>query len=189
MPHADPHVTASVSSALLQIEQALVAPGPTLSPLARLIGKRVNLFAFCAILRALPAIDPMMARSMAPGLAAFLNRDFITLIAEEESGLLPLLNRRLLLGDSLDDVIRQLSDEHRQEREQAGLLAAQLLDFAAGTDADWPELCDNLAQFAERQRRHLVWEDATILPLARERLSADDLTQWDARLTIGQPAH
>lgn len=175
-----PSQIAAPASALLQIEQALVGPGTELSPLARLVGWRLNVLAFCAFLRGLPVADAALGKLLAPGFATFLSHDFVSLITEEEHGLLPLLQRRLLLGDNLDDVISQLSDEHRQEREQARTLAAQCLDFASGTDADWPELCDALTQFAERQRRHLLWEDATILPLARDRLSAEDLNRWGA---------
>lgn len=177
-----PHNTAFPVSAMLQIEMALTAADSDLSPLDKLIARRLNLLAFCAILRALPAAGPTLTRALAPAFSAFLSRDCVSLITEEEEGLLPHLGRRLLLGDDLDEVIRQLSDEHRQDREEAKLLAAQCLDFAAGTEDDWPDLCEALAHFAERQRRHLVWEDATILPVARDRLSADDLTQWDTEM-------
>ena len=30
---------------------------------------------------------------------------------------------------------------------------------------------------------HLIWEDATILPVARERLLPDDLERWNAEMT------
>jgi hypothetical protein len=35
--------------------------------------------------------------------------------------------------------------------------------------------------FAVQQRRHLAWEDATVLPLARSRLTPADLDQWNRR--------
>lgn len=168
-------------AAMLQIERGPSAAG-ALSALDRLVGRRLNLIGFCAILKGLPAAGPALIRSLAPGIASFLSHDCLAVITEEDEGLLPYLNRRLMVGDNLDDVIRQLTDEHRQDREQARLLAAQCLDFASGAEADWLELCELLAQFAERQRRHLVWEDATILPVARERLSADDLRRWGAEM-------
>ncbi|MBP7063678.1 hemerythrin domain-containing protein [Ferrovibrio sp.] len=165
-------------SAMLQIEMALAGAGSDLSALDRLVGHRLNLLAFCAILKAQPSAGPALTRALAPSFATFLKRDFLSLITEEEEGLLHHLERRLLLGDDLDDVIRQLSDEHRQDCQEARQLAAACLEFANGIDADWSDLCDAMAHFAERQRRHLVWEDATILPVARERLTADDLTAW-----------
>lgn len=179
---AFPHDAAAPVSALLQIETALHAGGTDLSALDILVGRRLNLIGFCAMLKSLPAGGPGLTRRLAPALAAYLTCDFPALIAEEEEGLLRFLNRRLLLGDDLDDVIRQLSDEHRQDCEQARGLAARCRDFAAGTDQDWPDLCEALADFAERQFRHLRWEDATLLPVARERLSAGDLDLWRAEM-------
>lgn len=175
---AIPQNTIFPVSAMLQIEMALAGTSNGLSALDRLIGHRLNLLAFCAILKAQPSAGPALTRALAPSFAAFLNRDFLNLINEEEKGLLRHLENRLLLGDDLDDVIRQLTDEHRQDRLEARQLAASCLEFANGTDADWSDLCDAMAHFAEGQRRHLVWEDATILPVARERLTADDLAAW-----------
>jgi hypothetical protein len=169
-------------SALLQLEMMLNVGDSKLSPLDLLVGLRLNLLAVCAIFKALPSGSATLTRTLAAAFAAYLSRDFVNLIVEEEEGLLPHLNRRLMLGDDLDDVISQLSDEHRQDREQAKILAARCSDFAAGTDEDWPELCEALAHFAEKQRRHLTWEDATILPMARNRLSGEDLNHWGAKM-------
>jgi len=160
-----------------QIEVALRNAAP-MSPLDMLVARRMNLAAFCGILKALPSGSATLGRTLAPSLASFLSRDYPALIVEEEEGLLPCLNRRLLLGDNLDDILRQLGDEHRQDVAHAKLLATRCDDFASEVDADWPELCEALSDFADRQRRHLVWEDATILPIARDRLLADDMRQW-----------
>jgi len=162
--------------------ESLLAGGTGLTPLDRLIGRRLGLQCFCTLLRALPVAGCNLTRRLAPVLAPYLSTDYSALMAEEEEGLLPHLERRLLVGDDLDAVVNQLSDEHRQDREQARQLAIRCLDFANGTDDDWLGLCDILAQFAERQRRHLTWEDATILPMARDRLSAEDQTQWEAEM-------
>jgi len=165
-------------SAMRQIELAIRNATPALSPLDMLVARRLNLAGFCGILKALPSGSPALARTLAPGIASFLSRDFPALIREEEEGLLPCLNRRLLLGDDLDDILRQLGDEHRQDVARAKVLATRCDDFAAEIDGDWPELCEALSDFADRQRRHLVWEDATILPIARDRLLSDDMRQW-----------
>lgn len=165
-------------SAMRQIEMAAGNSATSLSPLDRLVARRLNLASFCGILKALPSSSAVLGRTLAPGLASFLARDFPALIVEEEEGLLPCLNRRLLLGDNLDDILHQLSDEHRQDVAAAKILATRCDDFATEIDADWPGLCEALGDFADRQRRHLVWEDATILPIARERLLANDMHQW-----------
>ncbi len=177
------------ATAMGRIETALAAPEAELSPLDSLIGRRLDLQAFCAVLKSPPSGGPGLARALAAAAAAYLAEDFLFLVAEEEDNLLPLLQRRLLLGDDMDELFRQLSDEHSQDRAQALALAAQCRDFAAGGAGDWPDLCEALGQFAERQRRHLVWEDATILPLARARLSGDDMQKWRSQLQTRRARH
>ncbi|WP_430396323.1 hemerythrin domain-containing protein [Ferrovibrio sp.] len=177
------------ATAMGRIETALSAPEAGLSPLDRLIGRRLDLQAFCAILKLPPVVGAGLAQALAAAAATYLSEDFLLLVAEEEDSLLPLLQRRLLLGDDMDELFRQLSDEHSQDRAQALGLAAQCQDFAAGGAGDWPDLCDALGQFAERQRRHLVWEDATIIPLARARLSEDDMRKWRSQLQTRRARH
>jgi hypothetical protein len=167
------------SPAMLQILIALQNDSEAISPLELLTGQRLNLTAFCAVLNALPNVAPSMVRALAPGIAAFLREDYPAMLAEEENGLLPALRRRLLLGDDLDQVIDQLIDEHQRDRLQAISLANRCEEVANGVDDDdLLTLCASLRSFAEHQRRHLAWEDATILPLAQVRLTADDLARW-----------
>lgn len=164
---------------MLQILIALQNDSEAISPLELLAGQRLNLTAFCAVLNALPNVAPSMVRALAPGISAFLREDYPAMLAEEENGLLPALRRRLLLGDDLDQVIDQLIDEHQRDRLQAMSLAGRCEEVANGVDDDdLLTLCAALRSFAEHQRRHLAWEDATILPLAQVRLTADDLVRW-----------
>ncbi len=170
-------------SVLLAIEQALSSSEIALSPLDRLVAMRLVLQAFCAIVRSLSTVSPELFRAMAGGLAHFLAQDFVRIVTEEQDGLLVYLRRRLMLGDELDTLIEHLHDEHRQDCEQARILSGRCGEFASGIETDWPDLLEALSAFAEQQRRHLIWEDATILPVARERLQADDLQSWSAEMT------
>lgn len=163
---------------MLQIDYALQSLAAASSPFDTLAARRIGLVSLCALLRALPAGGEALLKAVAPGIATFLTRDFPALITEEEEGILPRLRPRLLLGDDLDDIIGALSEEHREDRQLAADLARRCDAFAKGAEDDWPDLCAALIQFAERQRRHLAWEDATIIPMARERLSAEDLISW-----------
>lgn len=167
---------------LRHLDAVLTGENAGLSPLDILVGRRLSLLALCTVLKGLPVGGQTLTRHIAPSLTDFLLIEFPALIAEEEEGLLAYLNRRLLLGDNLDDVIRQVREEHRQEAEQAHRLAARCQDFIDGAESDWPDLCDALAQFADRQQRHLNWEDATIVSAARERLSTKDLEGWAAEM-------
>lgn len=163
---------------MLQIDLALTRGGPGLSPLDCLAGRRLNLLALCTVLDALPSRGIALARLLAPGIAGYLTHDFAALATEEEDELLPRLASRLLLGDDLDELVDQLRDEHRRDLAAAHALAVQCRNFAEGEDEEWPELSDSLVNFAERQRRHLLWEDATIITMARQRLIAEDYADW-----------
>lgn len=163
---------------MLQIDFALQRLAAAASPFDTLAAWRLSLVALCGLLRALPNGSQALTKAVAPGIATYLSHDFPTLIAEEEEGILPRLRPRLLIGDNLDDIIAALSREHREDSQYAVELAGRCAAFACDKGDDWPELCTALAVFAERQRRHLAWEDATILPIARERLSNEDLLSW-----------
>lgn len=169
-------------SAMHAIERALSPGESALSPLDRLVAMRMVLQAFCAIIRSLSNVPPSLFRVMAPDIARFLSQDYVHIVAEEQEGLLVHLRRRLMLGDELDVLIGHLQDEHRQDCEQARILSGRCREFASGIETDWPDLLEALSAFAEQQRRHLIWEDATILPVARDRLQADDLESWNAEM-------
>ncbi|MCW0233016.1 MAG: hypothetical protein OJJ21_05395 [Ferrovibrio sp.] len=179
---SSPPIGTAAVSAMLVIEKALSPAEAGLSPLDRLVGMRMILQAFCAVIRSLSNASPALFRALAPGIASFLSHDFINIVTEEQEGLLVYLRRRLMLGDDLDTLINHLHDEHRQDCEQARMLGGRCREFATGTDVDWPDLLEALSAFAEQQRRHLTWEDATILPIARARLQADDLDRWDIEM-------
>jgi hypothetical protein len=165
-------------SGILQINYALQALAAAPSPFDSLTAARFSLVSLCAMLRALPTCGPAVAKAVAPGIADFLTRDFPAIIIEEEEGILPRLRSRLLLGDDLDEIINELNEEHREDRAYAADLARRCEAFANDLDDEWPDLCAALTNFAERQRRHVAWEDATILSIARERLTAEDLASW-----------
>ncbi|HEX6959053.1 MAG TPA: hemerythrin domain-containing protein [Ferrovibrio sp.] len=169
----------SVTPALLRLFAALGGAAQDGSPFDILAGQRLSLVAVCAIMDALPNTPPALARNIAAALAGFLRHDYLAVITEEEDGLLVKLQPRLLLGDDLDEAIRQLMEEHRRDRQEALLLAAKCDEIATGlSDGEAAATLVALRAFAERQRRHLAWEEAIILPLARDRLSSDDLSQW-----------
>lgn len=167
------------SPALLRISAALGGMTRDGSPFDILAGQRIALLSVCAIMDALPNAPVSLVCGAASGIAAFLRQDFQAIVTEEEEGLLPRLSARLLLGDDLEDALRQLAEEHRRDRQEAYTLATRCDELATGLAND--EISATyfaLRAFAERQRRHLAWEDAIVFPLARDRLTPDDLSQW-----------
>lgn len=167
--------------ALLHLLAALARDEEDTGPFERLQGQRLMLLAVCALLDSLSGACQPLQQRMAASLAAYLQADFPAMVAEEEEGLLPLLRARLLLGDDFDQVLRQMDEEHRHDRRQAILLAAECEALAGGLLDEAAVLFSACRAFAEQQRRHLAWEDATVLPLARERLTTADLALWNRR--------
>ncbi len=107
----------------------------------------------------------------------FLRVDFAPHMQDEEHDLFPLLRKRAEPEDRVDDVIGQLTQEHAADRLDAKLITEGLAKVLAGktTTGAKSSLGKLLHRFAENERNHLTLENAVVLPLARVRLTADDL--------------
>jgi len=172
---------AALSPGLRRIHAALShASEGEASPFETMLNQRMTLLSICAMIDRLPLANANTLQRLGPALAQYLRQDFPAIIIEEEEGLLPLLRQRLLLGDDLEPALRQLGDEHRRDTQRALSLAAECDALGEGLDPeDIAGILASLAAFAEQQRRHLAWEEAIILPVARARLSSQDLKGWN----------
>lgn len=129
------------------------------------------------------ALDEMMARpddptvpECAEAVLAFVEHDMVLHIEDEEESLFPLLGKRALPEDRLEQVLGLLSEEHERDKALAASLCAGLKRVAAGTASpSWDAFWRAATAFSETQRRHLAWENAVVLPLARRRLSVADM--------------
>ncbi len=105
-------------------------------------------------------------------------------IIDEEEDLFPLLRRRCLPEDELEGVLGVLSAEHKADGVLGKAVRDYLehcLDTRAAPGANLVGRRD-LAAFAVQERRHLALENAVVLPIARQRLSEEDLTGLARRL-------
>lgn len=134
-------------------------------------------------------LDEMAAEPECDGEAAaaavdFLTGDFGTHIVDEEQDLFPLLRRRAEPDDGIDRVLGELSDEHRADAIDAEAIVALFSEVAAETGRRPIEAAsrDLLRRFSKSERRHLVCENAIVLPLARLRLTRDDLRNLGRRM-------
>lgn len=114
----------------------------------------------------------------------FLRHDLALHVIDEEEDLFPLLRRRALPEDEVEQVLDLLSTEHRSDMSQAqtlrGHLEACLLDRkAAGLEPGGRKI---MQDFATQALRHLALENAVVLPIARLRLSPEDLVAMGRRL-------
>jgi iron-sulfur cluster repair protein YtfE (RIC family) len=107
----------------------------------------------------------------------YLNVEFSTHLADEDDDLFPLLRQRCEPEDEIDKLLDQLEEDHRKAGEQAPYVRDVLLRCVGGASKLSSDECDALRAFSGNLRRHLVFENAIVLPLAQARLNAHDLDQ------------
>ncbi len=119
----------------------------------------------------LEPLDTELARTSLVTLRRCLKRH----VALEEKYLYPVLTKRLCPGDLAENMLEHIRCEHSSD-ESLGHDTAEQLEQAlmSGRVANPEMLGYMLRGFFECRRRHIAWEDAIVLPLARYRLSAKD---------------
>lgn len=115
-------------------------------------------------------------RAELTAIVSYLDNDFPLHIADEDDGLFAVLRERCQGDASCKAILRQLADEHADEAAGvAGLADGLRLVLAGRPVANSMQFMQRALRFVETQRRHLLWENNVVLPLARERLDAADL--------------
>ncbi|MCC5993101.1 MAG: hemerythrin domain-containing protein [Rhodobacteraceae bacterium] len=102
-----------------------------------------------------------------------LCRDLPAHFADEERGLFPRLRARALPEDNLEPTLSLLARQHEVANQAFTLLVPALACMANGA-LPAPEDRAALRRLASAERRHLIVENAILLPLARMRLTEDD---------------
>ena len=103
---------------------------------------------------------------------------------DEEDGLFPILREKALTDESLAIHLNQLSWEHSADESAAHEIAEALEKLASGEHPENPNMLGYMLRaFFESYRRHLHLEDTVLLPLARDRLSAEELAKLSAIMT------
>ncbi len=106
---------------------------------------------------------------------------------DEEEGLFPLLCRRAGPEDNIDAVIRQLCREHVADDTYCDDLIDVLRALADGQPPRNPEMAGYMIRgFFESYRRHIAFENMVLLPLARARLTPEDLSELLERIRNGR---
>ena len=96
-------------------------------------------------------------------------------LADEEIDLFPLMLKRCEPEDEIDKVIDKLQSDHRHANADAPAIAAMIRGHGKGRSRPSRSDCQQMAEFAHHSRRHLILENAVILPIARARLTKEDL--------------
>ncbi|MCZ7676895.1 MAG: hemerythrin domain-containing protein [Roseovarius sp.] len=128
----------------------------------------------CATLDHLAGAD-MPDTELAAAALSYLLDELPAHMADEEDGLFPLLRLRCEPDDDIERAIGRLTSDHTGVKDDAPrvayILAAIESEGRAMTNAEKSVL----VRFGSDTRRHLILENAIILPFARLRLTRDDL--------------
>lgn len=114
----------------------------------------------------------------------FLRRDLPLHIVDEEDDLFPLLRRRCQPEDELDLALGKLSADHRDDIDAVAQLV-EVLEAALRQErpvSDDPQAQQLLTAFVARERSHIALENAVVLPIARLRLTQEDLDLFSRRM-------
>ncbi len=126
-------------------------------------------------------------RRLCAQVAASLQFDLPLHHHDEETGLFPLLRERARPEDGLDEILARLESEHDTDGDFAAEIAEALDQLGQGTRHSNPDMLGYMLRgFFERYRRHVYWENTLVLPIARLRLSPDDLELLSIRMDMNR---
>ncbi len=96
---------------------------------------------------------------------------------EEEEALFPLLLTRAEEADMATEIVARLREEHASDEGFAEELVDILAALEGGERIDNPDMLGYMLRgFFENYRRHIIWENTVVIPLARRRLTPQDTT-------------
>ena len=114
-------------------------------------------------------------RQSALSVLRFLNEELNVHLRDEAEDLFPLLMERCTPEDSIESAIRRIrADQDAARRLLPGVRAALSEYLDTGADLTARDRA-TLTGFAAHMRRHLIAENAILLPIARARLGRADL--------------
>lgn len=138
---------------------------------------------FCALMR-LAAVAPHFDEALMTWLLDFVVQELARHIADEEQDFFPMLRARAQPEDDVDLILARLSIEHGKDLDHAQTVQEHLetclrrrIPASGGASRR-----RSLQNFADQELRHLALENAVVLPLARLRLTPEDLTALGGKL-------
>ena len=151
------------------------------NPLDQISQEHLRQREVCATLDRLASLerpDPELAAGVLPHFDTLLARH----VHDEEDDLFPLLRQRSEPGDDINDTLDRLTRKHGVSLELAVGVREILREMVSNKTLLDADEARALIGFAAHERRHLIVENAIVLPLARVRLTATDLTKLSTRM-------
>jgi hemerythrin-like domain-containing protein len=162
-------------------------PGLRANPLDQIADEHMEQRVMCSDLENLvQCTHPTQARAIA--ILTHLTTVLPRHIADEEDDLFPLLRRRAAPDDDIQDTLKLLLADHdKSDTMLSRVVRALRRVLSLNTAFTDGEVADAMA-FAAHERRHLIVENAIVLPLARGLLTKDDLTTLRLRMALRRSA-
>lgn len=115
-------------------------------------------------------------RAEAESLWQILAREMPLHLEDEEEVLIPLLRRRIYEDADAMAVLSQVVAEHAEQDQRLSITTEGLKQLSMGQSLPDPNtFCAQATFYAECEKRHIAWENAIVLPLARRHLTHSDL--------------
>jgi len=96
----------------------------------------------------------------------------------EEDAFFPLLEKYAEDEDNVGEIVARLNAEHVVDESFAEELVEVLENLARGKSLEDANMVGYMLRgFFENYRRHIMWENSVVMPLARRRFPADGLRQ------------
>lgn len=150
-----------------------IDPGLLAAPIDYLHAVHLRERAACAMLDRVADLGRVSGIEAGPTIS-FLQDEIPLHLEDEETDLFPLLQARCTQEDEIDRLLKRLGTDHRHADFDTPRITAIL---QGATPEIEPTACDALRRYADHARRHLVLENAILLPFARLRLNARDLSR------------
>jgi hemerythrin-like domain-containing protein len=123
-------------------------------------------------------------RKLARALARYFAEDYALHTADEETDFFPLLRLRCADDEAFLATLDTLTAEHSADDARLADVVTKLKALAEGPQRHDipPEFAAEALAFIEVLRRHIAWENAVLLPVARGRLQSADLRRLAQKL-------
>ncbi len=106
---------------------------------------------------------------------SYLRDEYVAHHLDEDEAMFPLLRQRAEPEDRIEETLDRLEADHENGHGQIDRVLTILKAMVDGNNPPDGDGFETLRFFAAAERRHLIIENAIVLPIARARLSKADL--------------